>query len=71
MPHIVPAEELGAALSAYQRRREEIELIGDRDGWRCGICHQPAEHLYYIELHDDATLCCAVCAQVLEAGALS
>ncbi len=51
-------------------RMDRIEAVGERDGWRCGICHAPADHLYFIELHDDGTLCCAVCAQILDAGAL-
>jgi hypothetical protein len=34
------------------------------------VCHNPAPYLYYILLHDDGTLCCAVCAQLLDAGAL-
>lgn len=52
------------------RRMQAIEAVGDRDGWECGICHAPAEHLYFVELHDDGTLCCAVCTQLLDAGAL-
>lgn len=52
-------------------RMDAIEAVGERDGWRCGICHTPAEHLYYVDLHDDdGTLCCAVCSQILDAGAL-
>lgn len=52
------------------RRMQAIEAVGDRDGWQCGICHAPAEHLYFVELHDDGTLCCAVCTQLLDTGAL-
>jgi len=52
------------------RRMQAIEAVGDRDGWRCGICHNQSEHLYFVELHDDGTLCCAVCTQLLDAGAL-
>ncbi len=52
------------------RRMDAIEEVGERDGWQCGICHAPSDHLYFIELHDDGTLCCAVCAQILETGAL-
>ena len=52
-------------------RMDRIEAVGERDGWRCGICHAPAEHLYYVDLHDDdGTLCCAVCSQILDTGAL-
>jgi hypothetical protein len=53
-----------------QSRMDDIERIADRDGLQCGVCHTPAPYLYYIPLHDDGTLCCAVCAQLLDAGAL-
>jgi len=56
--------------TTVQQRMDDIETVGERDGWRCGLCHTPADHLYFIELHDDGTLCCAVCAQILDAGAL-
>ncbi len=61
-----------AEWDAHARARmDAIEAVGERDGWRCGICHAPAEHLYYVDLHDDdGTLCCAVCSQILDAGAL-
>jgi hypothetical protein len=56
--------------TTVQQRMDDIETVGERDGWRCGLCHTPADHLYFIELHDDGTLCCAVCAQILDAGAI-
>ena len=61
-----------AEWDAHARARmDAIEAVGERDGWRCGICHAPAEHLYFVDLHDDdGTLCCAVCSQILDAGAL-
>lgn len=53
-----------------QRRMADIERIAARDGLHCGVCHAQAPNLYYIPLHDDGALCCAVCAQLLDAGAL-
>jgi hypothetical protein len=57
-------------VAGIQQRMDDIERIADRDGLQCGVCHNPAPYLYYILLHDDGTLCCAVCAQLLDAGAL-
>jgi hypothetical protein len=56
--------------TGIQQRMDDIERIAERDGLQCGVCHHPAPYLYYIPLHDDGTLCCAVCAQLLDAGAL-
>jgi hypothetical protein len=56
--------------AGIQQRMDDIERIADRDGLQCGVCHNHAPYLYYIPLHDDGTLCCAVCAQLLDAGAL-